>query len=1436
LIGIVLTALAQAQGVRIKSFSVSADQTLAYPNGPSSPPYLVDLPDEHTTVIPPASSTSPYLIFGASKLSGGTGGAVVLQSTDLKTFAFATAQGYNRQVFAPPLAIEQCDPKYQTEFDGNYAAPGSVVQDPTLPPGNLIIIYEAENHCPGGVVNPDFYATIGFARSSDNGKTWPAPINGPNGGPARHPALQNSIPQPTSAHGPLGDAIPSAFVDKSASGDYYLYVVYGDHLGTNTPNELRIARAKLGSDSPSFLKWNNGAFSEPGIGGADTSFLPTSGCPGSQEMGEISRNDDLGLYLALFVCVSGPSTARIAAWYYATATSLDLQDWSTPQMVANSQFPVVVGCSADGRGQQFDGWYPSSMSPGAAAGHTKLTGTIFYHNGCDTGVRQFMSRSFTILTQSVPLISKVANAEGEGAAIAPNTWVEIKGSNLAPAGDSRVWQGSDFVGTQMPTNLDGVTVSVNGKPAYVYYISEAQINVLTPPDAMSGSVQVVVTNNGNANVPFAAQAQSLSPSFFVFNGGPYAAAVHAAGGLIGPATLYPGSTTPAAPGETILLYANGFGPTSTPLTAGSSSQSGTLSPLPTVTIGGITATVLFAGLVFPGEFQFNVVVPANAPGGDQSIVATYNGATTQPGTLITIVGAAAAPTSVTYYVSPSGNDSWTGMLAAPNGANSDGPFATFDRARAAVRSLNKSGLTQISVQFRGGTYFLPATAQFAAADSGTANLKITYQNYPGESAVISGGMRIANWASAGANQWKTTLPAATRYFENLFYNGTRRLRPRVGGGLGAYYRYAATVYLQAPGPPAKAPDPNCSVYISGNGWECFDRFQYDPKDPIVNTWKNLAPTAGNPCNQPAGNPAIAGDIEMLTWQQFSSSKLRVSCVDAVNHLVYFTGPTGISQSRPQFGGFVAGNRYLVENVQDALGQPGQFFVDRSASPWTITYVANPGENPNVDVVIVPQLTQLLVASGLQYVTFQGLTFEHDNYVIPAAGHKSSEMEPDISAAISFQNAQHITFDSNIVTQISGQGLEFISCVSAASSNDCVATSPVGTTASNVIQNSAFYDIGALGVLIGNPYTGNDTDANVPQFNVAQNNVVEGFGRTIPASFGIAQGNGHDNLYTHNDVYDGYHTAVSISESGGDTTRPNGVGNANNTISFNHVFNLFQGIMNDGGAVRIEAGNSVYTAPGNKILNNKIHDVSDASIMDSNGYGGNGIYLDNQTGLVDVENNLVYRVSANAMYTPQGPASANEASTVKNNIFAYSRGGIVSISDPYTNGVPNTIPLVYNFTNNLVYFDRGSGSTPKFFVEGGCVYAGGAAFPQFQFFAANLYWRSDGTFAGDAKGFAVQPKPDTTGKSPCSANTSAWNFYTFAQWQQQVGEDANSVVQNPGFANPAYPADDYSLPKGSPGVGFVVFDPNLAGRTNPKINPPAIAPTFPTKSFNPATDY
>jgi hypothetical protein len=156
---------------------------------------------------------------------------------------------------------------------------------------------------------------------------------------------------------------------------------------------LRVARATLGGGGAvAFSKWNGAGFAEPGIGGQDAGVLPARGCSGHQGMGQISFNDVLGLYLMTFVC-SG--TAQ-GAWYYSTATSLDRQNWSAPQLIGGSQLPVVPGCASDGTGTSFDGWYPSFVSPGVAAGHTSASGTVLYMSGCDRGSRTFLARTFTI--------------------------------------------------------------------------------------------------------------------------------------------------------------------------------------------------------------------------------------------------------------------------------------------------------------------------------------------------------------------------------------------------------------------------------------------------------------------------------------------------------------------------------------------------------------------------------------------------------------------------------------------------------------------------------------------------------------------------------------------------------------------------------------------------------------------------------------------------------------------------------------------------------------------------------------------------------------------------------------------------------------------------------------------------------------------------------
>ena len=317
-----------------------------------------------------------------------------------------------------------------------------------------------------------------------------------------------------------------------------------------------------------------------------------------------------------------------------------------PAIVAAGQSATFT-VTADGSPTLTYQWQRNAANiPGATSASYTTPPTTFADNGAVFSIQVSNSLGTVASDPAVlvvgatpvlaPVITGVANAEGGSTTIAPNTWVSISGSALAPVGDSRIWQGSDFSNGQMPSKLDGVSVSMNGENAYVYYISPGQINVLTPLDLAPGLVQIAVTSSGITSDSFTAQGQATSPSFFIFGGGPYVVATHANGSLIGPVTLYPGQTTPAKPGEVIILYANGFGPVSPPVAAGSAVQVGNLPTLPTIQIGGSSAPVQFAGLASPGLYQFNVVVPPILADGDQPIVATYNGVSTQAGTLLTV--------------------------------------------------------------------------------------------------------------------------------------------------------------------------------------------------------------------------------------------------------------------------------------------------------------------------------------------------------------------------------------------------------------------------------------------------------------------------------------------------------------------------------------------------------------------------------------------------------------------------------------------------------------------------------------------------------------------------------------------------------------------------------------------------------------------------------
>ena len=229
----------------------------------------------------------------------------------------------------------------------------------------------------------------------------------------------------------------------------------------------------------------------------------------------------------------------------------------------------------------------------------------------------------------------VVNGASFQAGFAQNTWVTIRGTNLAA--NTRTWGGSDFVGNRLPTALDGTAVNINGKPAYVFFISPTQLNVLSPVDTATGNVSVEVVRDGVKSDAFTAVKNAFSPAFFIFNNDKYIAATHAAGAFLGPTTLFPGLTTPAKPGEVIVLYGTGFGPTNPAIPDGLIvSGAGELTNDVTVRFGSLTGDVSFKGQTATGLYQINVKVPDAAPDGDAPVTITVGGVQSPAGAFITV--------------------------------------------------------------------------------------------------------------------------------------------------------------------------------------------------------------------------------------------------------------------------------------------------------------------------------------------------------------------------------------------------------------------------------------------------------------------------------------------------------------------------------------------------------------------------------------------------------------------------------------------------------------------------------------------------------------------------------------------------------------------------------------------------------------------------------
>ncbi len=246
-------------------------------------------------------------------------------------------------------------------------------------------------------------------------------------------------------------------------------------------------------------------------------------------------------------------------------------------------------------------------------------------------------------TAAAPVITAVVDGATleAGSRIGGGAWVTVYGTDLAPR--TRPWAATDFAGDRAPVALEGVSVRINGKPAFVAYLmrgadfslSYDQINVLAPADDTAGSVPVEVTTPQGKSAPFTVSKNAVAPAVFPFDAESrkYAAAMTPDSlEYLGPLTLFGARQAdrpirPAAAGELIALFGSGFGATVPPVADGAIARGAApLAGKVTIRFGTEVAQVEYAGAApnLAGVYQLNVRVP-DLPAGEVAVTVEVEG-------------------------------------------------------------------------------------------------------------------------------------------------------------------------------------------------------------------------------------------------------------------------------------------------------------------------------------------------------------------------------------------------------------------------------------------------------------------------------------------------------------------------------------------------------------------------------------------------------------------------------------------------------------------------------------------------------------------------------------------------------------------------------------------------------------------------------------------
>jgi parallel beta-helix repeat protein len=466
-------------------------------------------------------------------------------------------------------------------------------------------------------------------------------------------------------------------------------------------------------------------------------------------------------------------------------------------------------------------------------------------------------------------------------------------------------------------------------------------------------------------------------------------------------------------------------------------------------------------------------------------------------------------------------------------------------------------------------------------------------------------------------------------------------------------------------------------------------------------------------------------IGLLAWADF---RMPIVSVDPTAHLATLTLDPRPSNQEPDA-------RYYIENTADALDSAGEWYLDRSTR--TVSYWPMPGENMQSEQVIAPALQQLIRLEGepehhqfVRNVTFRGLLFEHADWTMDPHGYADTQAAMPASAAIEGIGALDTKIQKCTVAHSGGYAISF----------------GRGSKRSQVLASELF-DLGGGGIKLGEPQQfPNDDEQNYD--NIVADNHIHDLGLVYAPGVGIWVLQSGRNKIVHNHIHDLFYTAISVGWTWGYGENQS----KGNIIEYNHLHDIGKGMLSDMGGIY-----TLGIQPGTRIRNNLIHDISSFT------YGGWGIYPDEGSSDMLIENNIVYNCKSAGFHQHYG-----RENMVRNNIWAFNRENQLMRTRTESH-------VSFTFERNIVYFDQGrllgsNWSGDKYLMKD------------------NIYF--------DTRGMDIR-----------------FSGQSFKEWKA-AGRDAGSVIADPLFVNASN--FNFSLRPESPALkmGFQPIDMTGVGPRMP----------------------